>query len=166
MPLPTSSDPMGGKLSIDIGEVNVPAFMLGSVSANVTQVLRTSERLSGTTTNPSSQLDNPSFDVVFFPNKWSDLQYFMPENYEGTPDTSDGPFVMGSDTCELPEPVEVVFHYDCDDGTTRDVTLPVARVAFEDNSERNATDDLSVTIHFYPQPNAAGQVVYGTPEAS
>src|SRR5690606_27390959 len=150
------------KLSIDINGVTIPAFMLGSVSANVAQVLRTSERLSGTTTTPSSQLDNPSFDITFFPNQWADLQYFMPENYEGTPGGVDGAFVMGSDTCELPAPVEVVFHYDCDDGTTRDVTMPVARVAFEDNGERNATDDLSVTIHIYPQPNALGQVVYGS----
>lgn len=166
MAVPTSSNPMGGQLSIDIDDVTIPAFMLGSISANVAQVLRTSERLSGTTTTPSNQLDNPSYDVTFYPNEWADLQYFMPDNYEGTPGTSDGAFVMGSQTCDLPDPVEVVLHYDCDDGTTRDITMPVTRVAFEDNGERNATDDLSVTIHLYPQPNALGQIVYGTPAAS
>lgn len=166
MAIPTSSNPMGGKLGIDIDSVTIPAFMLGSVSANVTQVLRTSERLSGTTTTPSSQLDNPSFGVTFFPNQWADLQYFMPDNYEGTPGGTDGAFVLGGDSCELPDPVEVVLHYDCDDGTTRDITMPVTRVAFEDNGERNATDDLSVTIHLYPQPNAQGQIIYGTPVAS
>jgi hypothetical protein len=157
---------MGGKLSVEINEVVIPSFMLGSVSANVAQVLRTSERLSGTTTTPSNQLDNPSFDVVFFPNQWSDLQYFMPDNYDGTPGGTDGAFVLGGESCEIPEPVPVVFHYECEDGSTRDVTLPVTRVAFEDNGERNATDDLSVMIHLYPQPNAAGQVVYGTPATS
>ena len=154
-PVPTSSDPMGGKLSIEINNVLIPAFMLGSVSGNVTQLLRTSERLSGTTTTPSNQLDNPSFDVVFFPNTWKDLQYFFPDNVDGDS------IVFGSDTCALPESVPVVFHYDCDDGEARDINLPVAKVAFEDSSERNATDDLSVTIHIYPQPNAIGQVVYG-----
>lgn len=156
MPVPTASDPMGGKLSIEINSVVIPAFMLGSVSANVTQVLRTSERLSGTTTTPSSQLDNPVFDVMFYPNTWADLQYFFPENLDG------GAMVFGSEECSLPDATEVVFHYDCDDGTERDVTIPVARVSFEDNGERNATDDLGVMIHIYPQPNAAGQVVYGT----
>lgn len=162
MAVPTSSDPMGGKLSVVIDDVTIPAFLLGSVSANVTQVLRTSERLSGSTSTPSSQLDNPSFDIVFFPNEWADLQYFMPDNYDGTPGSSDGAFVLGSSECTLPDPVEVIFHYDCDDGTTRDVTIPVARVSFEDSSERNATDDLSVTIHIYPQPNELGQIIYGT----
>lgn len=166
MAVPTTSDPMGGKLSIDINSVNIPAFMLGSISANVAQVLRTSERLSGTTTTPTAQLDNPSFDVVFFPNEWADLQYFMPDNYDGTPGGVDGAFVLGGATCEIPDPVEVVLHYDCDDGTTRDVTMPVTRVSFEDNGERNATDDLSVTIHLYPQPNDDGQIIYGTPEGS
>lgn len=155
MPVPTSTDPMGGKLNIEINSVTIPSFMLGSVSANVTQVLRTSERLSGSTTSPSNQLDNPSFDITFFPNKWEDLQYFMPDNMDGTS------FVLGSSECSLPDPVPVVFHYECDDDETRDVSIPSARVAFEDNGERNATDDLSVTIHIYPQPNALGQVVYG-----
>lgn len=161
MPVPTVSDPMGGKLSVEINGVVIPSFLLGSVSANVTQVLRTSERLSGSTTTPSNQLDNPSFDIVFFPNKWSDLQYFMPGNYDGTPGGTDGSFVLGSSDCTLPSPVPVVFHYECEDGETRDVSIPSARVAFEDNGERNATDDLSVTMHIYPQPNALGQVVYG-----
>jgi len=166
MPVPTASDPMGGKLSIDINGVNIPAFMLGSISASVSQVLRTSERLSGTTTNPSNQLDNPSYDVTFYPNQWSDLQYFMPENYVGTPGGTDGAFILGTEECSLPEPTEVVLHYDCDDGTTRDITMPVTKVAFEDSSERNATDDLSVTIHLYPQPNALGQIIYGTAPTS
>lgn len=154
-PVPTSSDPMGGQLSVEINGVTIPAFMLGSVSGNVTQVLRTSERLSGTTSNPSNQLDNPVFDIVFFPNQWSDLQYFFPDNLDGSS------IVFGGSDCALPDPVPVVFHYDCEDDESRDVSLPSARVSFEDSSERNATDDLSVTIHIYPQPNALGQVVYG-----
>jgi len=155
-PVPTSSDPMGGKLSVEIDGVVIPSFMLGSVSPNVTQVLRTSERLSGTTTRPSNQLDNPVFDIVFFPNQWSDVGFFMPDYLDGNS------FVLGGGECSTPEPVEVIFHYECDDDTTRDITIPVALVSFEDNTERNATDDLSVTIHIYPQANAAGQIVYGT----
>src|SRR5690606_12730060 len=112
-PVPTSSDPMGGRLSVEINGVTIPSFMLGSVSGNVTQVLRTSERLSGTTTVPTSMLDNPSFDITFFPNTWADLQYFMPENY------ADGSFVLGSDECELPEPVSVSLIYECEDDDTR-----------------------------------------------
>lgn len=150
-PVPTSTDPMGGKLSIDINAVTIPAFMLGPISANVAPLLRTSERLSGTTTTPTTQLDNPSYDVTFFPNKWSDVGFFMPDNLE------DGSFIVGGDTCTLPDPAAVVFHYDCDDGTERDISF-TARVSFEDNGERNATDDLSVTIHLYP----VGAVTYGT----
>lgn len=156
MPLiPTSSDPMGGKLSLEINGVVIPAFMLGSVSGNVIQLLRTSERLSGTTTTPTNQLDNPVFDVVFFPNKWEDLAHFFPDNLDGES------IVFGGTDCALPEATAVVFHYDCEDDESRDINLPVAKVAFEDSSERNATDDLSVTIHIYPQPNAQGQVIYG-----
>lgn len=155
MPVPTTSDPMGGKLSVEIDETVIPSFMLGSVSGNVTQVIRTSERLSGTSSTPSNQLDNPQFDIVFFPNKWEDLQYFFPDNVDGTS------IVFGGDTCALPDAVPVIFHYECEDGTDRDVSLPVAKVSFEDSSERNQTDDLSVMIHIHPQPNSLGTVVYG-----
>lgn len=154
-PVPTSTDPMGGKISIDINSVTIPSFLLGSISANVAQLLRTSERLSGTTTTPTSQLDNPSYDVVYFPNKWSDVGYFMPDNLDGTS------FVIGGDSCTIPDPVLVVFHYECDDNEDRDVSF-MARVSFEDNGERNATDDLSVTIHLYP----VGAITYGAPVTS
>lgn len=161
MAVPTTSNPMGGPLEIEINGVTIPDFMIGTVSPNVPPLLRTSERISGSTTNPTNQLDNPSYDVVFYPNQWSDLQYFFPENYVGTPGGTDGYMAFGGSSCELPEAVPVVFHYKCDDGETRDTSLPVAKVAFEDNGEMNATDDRSVTIHIYPQPNALGQVVYG-----
>jgi len=153
-PVPTSTDAMGGKLSIDINEVTIPSFMLGEISSNVAQLLRTSERLSGTTTTPSSQLDNPSYDVTFFPNKWSDVGYFMPENLDGTA------FVVGGDSCTIPDATPVVFHYECEDDEDRDISF-TARVAFEDSSARNATDDLSVIIHLYP----VGAITYGTPQS-
>src|SRR5690606_4746917 len=104
-PVPTSTDPMDGKLSIDINGVTIPSFMLGEISANVAPLLRTSERLSGTTTTPTTQLDNPSYDVTFFPNQWTDVGYFMPDNLDGDS------FVVGGDSCTLPDPVDVVFHY-------------------------------------------------------
>lgn len=154
-PVPTSTDPMGGKLSIEINGVIIPSFMLGPISPNVAPLLRTSERLSGTTTTPTTQLDNPSYDVTFFPNKWSDVGFFMPDNLDGTA------FVVGGDSCTTPEPVQVVFHYECEEDEDRDVSF-MARVSFEDNSERNATDDLSVTIHLYP----VGAITYGTPATS
>jgi len=83
MPFPTATDPMGGKLSVEIGSTLIPSDFLGPLTANVSQV-------------------------------------------------------------------------------ERDVTFPVARVSFEDKSERNATDDLSVVIHIYPQVNPLGQIIYGT----
>lgn len=55
----------------------------------------------------------------------------------------------------------VVFHYECDETEDRDVSFD-ARVSFEDNGERNASDDLSVTIHFYP----IGDIRYGEHETS
>lgn len=159
-PVPTSSDPMGGRLAIEINGVTIPSFMLGEVSASVSQILRTSERLSGTSTTPTHMLDNPQFDVTFFPNKWSDLQYFMPDNMDGET------FVAGMDECSIPDPTEVKFVYECEDGDTRTITVPVARVSFEDSSSRTQTDDLSVMIHIFPQPNALGQVQYGAPITS
>lgn len=149
-PVPTSTDPMGGKLSIDINNVTIPSFMLGPITPNVAPLLRTSERLSGTTTTPTSQLDNPSYDITFFPNKWADVGFFMPDNLDGST------FVVGGGSCTTPEPVPVNFHYECEDSEDRDTNF-MARVAFEDNGERNATDDLSVTIHFYP----VGAISYG-----
>lgn len=149
-PVPTVSNPMGGRLSIEINGVSIPAFMLGSISANIAPLLRTSERISGTTTTPTTQLDNPSYDVTFFPNQWSDVGFFMPDNLDGST------FVIGGQSCTLPDPVPVTLHYDCESDDSRDVNF-TARVSFEDNGERNGTDDLSVVIHLYP----VGEISYG-----
>jgi len=157
MAVPTSSDPMGGKLSVTINNVTIPSFLIGSVSPSVKQVLRTSDRLSGSTTSPSNQLDNPSFEVVFYPNKWADLQYFMPDSMND----DNTALILGGSDCSIPAAVPVVLHYECEDDEDRDVSMPSVRVSFEDNKERNAADDLSVTIHIYPQPNAMGQIIYG-----
>jgi len=155
-PVPTFTDPMGGKLSIDINGVTIPSFMLGEITPNIAPLLRTSERLSGTTTTPTNQLDNPSYDISFFPNKWSDLQYFMPDNMDGDA------FVIGDGgSCTIPEPVPVVFHYECEEDEDRDRSF-TARVSFEESGPDNATDDKSVTIHFYP----VGAITYGTPATS
>lgn len=155
MPVPTTPNPMGGKLTVEIDGVVIPSFMLGNVSASVSEILRTSERLSGTTTTPTGLLDNPQFDITFFPNTWADMQYFMPDNMDGTS------FVMGASTCVVPTDVPVILHYECDADETRDVSLPVCKVSFEDTSDRTQADDLSVMIHIYPQPNPLGTVVYG-----
>lgn len=154
-PVPTSTNPIGGKLSVEINGVTIPSFMLGEVSASVSQVLRTSERLSGTSSTPTSMLDNPQFDITFYPNTWADLQYFLPDNMQGDA------FVLGSTTCSLPEATEVRFVYECEDSDDRTITMPVAFVSFEDSNARTQTDDLAVTIHIHPQPNADGQLIYG-----
>lgn len=159
-PVPTSSNPMGGRLSVEINGVVIPSFMLGEVSASVTQILRSSERLSGTSTTPTNMLDNPQYDITFFPNNWSDLQYFMPDNMDGST------FVLGSTECTIPEATEVKFVYECEDDDARTITMPVAKVSFEDSTARTQTDDLSVMIHIYPQPNSLGQIQYGAPITS
>lgn len=167
MPFPTVSDAMAGELEItinhaDSSSVTINSNFVGAFSPNHTQVVRTSDRLSGTTSRPTNQLDNPSTSVPIYLNEWSDVQYLMPDSMDGEA------FVLGSGgNCVVPEPAEVIFHYVCDgEDTSKDMRYPVADIGFEDTGERNATDELAVNFIFYPRPNAEGQVVYGNSDES
>lgn len=167
MPFPTVSNAMSGEMEITINHadnssVTIDSNFLGNWSPSHTQVVRTSERLSGTTSRPTNQLDNPSSSVPIYLNKWSDVQYLMPESMDGEA------FVLGSGgNCTVPEPAEIIFHYVCDgEDTSRDTVYPSAYIGFEDTGERNATEELAVNFIFYPTVNPRGQVVYGTEETS
>lgn len=167
MAFPTTSNAMAGEMEITINydggtSVTIPSGFLGNWTPNFTQLTRSSERLSGNVTTPTNQLDNPEVTVPVYVNQWSDMQYIMPENMDGQA------FILGSGgSCTVPENAEVVFHYVCDgNDRSRDITLPKARIGFEDTNERNATDELAVNLHFYPLPNPRGQVVYGDEASS
>lgn len=155
MPFPTTSDPMSGDVEITIGSTLINSNFVGTITPSVSPVIRTSDRISGTSSRPSGRLDNPSFVATIYLNDWSDMQYIMADYMDGDS------FVLGSTECSIPDPVLVNFHYSCDDDEARDINLPVAYVAFEDTNERNANDELAVSIYFYPQVNPLGQVVYG-----
>lgn len=164
---PTVPDAMAGEMEITINyeggsSVTINSNFIGSWTPSFSPLVRTSERLAGSTSRPTNQLDNPSATVPIYLNKWSDLQYIMPDNMDGEA------FVLGSGgSCTVPDPAEVIFHYVCDgENTDRDITLPVAYIGFEDTNERNATDELAVNLNLYPQPNPRGQVVYGTQATS
>lgn len=162
-PVPTASNPMGGKASVAINNVEIPSFMLGEITPNVAPELRTSERLSGTSTRPSGNLDNPSYDIVFFPNNWADLGFFLPSDYN-VPSGSQtlGNFILGGGTCVAQSPVPVNIHYECEGTDDRDTYMAQALIAIELNQAYTGTDDMSVLIHVYPQANAGGQIRLGT----
>lgn len=166
MPFPIVSDAMAGEMEITINyegasSVTINSNFLGAWTPSFSPLVRTSERLSGSSSRPTNQLDNPSAVVPIFLNKWSDLQYIMPDNMDGEV------FILGSGgSCTVPTPAEVIFHYVCDENTDRDITLPVAYIGFEDTNERNANDELAINLNLYPQTNPLGQVVYGTQATS
>lgn len=156
---PTQANAMGGPSEVEIDNVVIGAEFIGEITPSVTPVLRTSERQSGTTTRPTSLLDNPEYSFPLYLNSYQDLQYIFPDAWDGSA------IVAGTETCSLPDPVEVVFRGKCSP-TGDTVTMPAAYVTFEDNLARNGTDDRGVTVHVYPQPNAQGQVRYGSDGSS
>lgn len=166
MPFPTVSDAMAGEMEITINyesgsSVTINPNFIGNWTPDFKPLVRTSERLAGSTSRPTKQLDNPSATVPIYLNKWSDIQYILPESMDGEA------FVLGSGgSCVIDEPAEVIFHYVCDETGEKDITLPVAYIGFEDTNERTATGEVAVNFNLYPQPNPRGQVVYGIEETS
>lgn len=161
MPFPTVSSALTGETEITITypsetPVTIPSNFIGSWTPSFSPQVLESPRLSGTSSRPNGKFDNPTAQAVIYLNKFSDIQYLIPDAMEG--DTA----VFGSTgTCYVPVPAEVLFHNPCAEDDSNDITLPNAFISFEDTNERNATDEVAVMINFYPQAGPEGQVRYG-----
>lgn len=155
MPFPTAANAMGGPSEVEIDGILVGADFVGEITPSVTPVLRTSERQSGTTSKPTTLLDNPEYTFPLYLNAYQDLGFLFPDLLDA------GDVVLGGGSCSLPEPVEVIFRGKCSP-TGDTVIMPSAYVYFEDNLARNGTDDRGVTVHVLPAPNEDGQIRYGS----
>ena len=163
MPVPTSADSMGGKASVAINGVEIPSFMLGEITLNFEEGTRTSDRLSGTVNRPSGNFDTSEVSIVFYPNRWDDLQYFFPDDYNAASGTADwGNIIFGGGTCSTKTAVPANIHYECEGTDDRDVYIPNALARVTLDSTYNQTDDLAVTITLMAQPGTSGIVRLGT----
>lgn len=166
--LPTVSKPMSGKVSLQVNGYDIPSWMLGELTPNVAPEIRSSERLSGTTSRPSGNLDNPSYDIVFYPNDWADLSVFAPTGYNAPTSGAQelGNFILGGGSCMSNDPVPVNIHPECNDTDDQDAHIFAALISIELSQAYTATDDMSVMIHIYPQPTSEGTIRLGTGDLS
>lgn len=163
MPVPTAADSMGGKASVAINHVEIPSFMLGEIVLNIEEGTRSSDRLSGTVNKPSGTFDNAEVTITYYPNRWADLQYFFPDDYNAPSGTADwGNIIFGGGACSTKNPVPVNIHYECEGTDDRDVYIPHALARVTLDSTYNQSDDLAVTITLMAQPGTQGIVRLGT----
>lgn len=163
MAVPTVADAMGGRASVAINNVEIPAFMLGEITPNFEEGTRSRTTLAGIVNRPSGVFDTAELTFTFFPNQWDDLQYFFPEDYNAPSGEQPwGNVIFGAGTCTTKVAVPVNVHYECEGTDDRDIYIYSALARLTFNPTMNESDDLSVTITLMAQPTANGLLRLGT----
>lgn len=156
---------LGGKMDIALNETFLPASILGEVSFDIAEGTRSSTRLSGTSTRPSGTMETQQATVTMFLRSMNDLALLFPGRWNAptAPQTA-GNLIINADECVTADAGPVNFHHVCDgENDKNDVFFYNASAQFSFNGTVNNSDDLSVEVTFFAEPDTQGRSIrFGT----
>lgn len=154
---------MAGKWEMSIGNVLIPAELLGELAISYEEGTSEADTQAGTITTPNGKAETaeatttiylPSFD--YLKNIYSDL-YNAPTG-EGT----SGNVIFGSNTCQTQTPVEVNIHPVCETNDNNDIHFS-ALIAHTFDLTLSTSDPVSIETTMYLQPtDTNGRLRVGT----
>lgn len=153
---------LGGKASVSLNGVKIPAHLISDegVTTTLTEGTREVATMAGTFRQPSGTYDEAglSFNVVL-PSMFY-LKNLFPEAFTASTDrpTIAGQTVFGGNDCTIRANTPVVVHYECDENSDNDVYLPNGSVQASLELVQNASDPVSVAITVNALPDDNGVI--------
>ena len=157
--------PLIGKKTIYIGQETIPPELVQDEAATVTATPSTTEVSSqaGTINVPNGAYDELSAvvhiiipDVSYlgriFPGAWT------PANF-GNGET--GQLRFGAGECKTVDPVPIVIHNVCDDGSSQDIRIPEGLIQNGAEFTVSLTDPTVIDVNITPLANSEGAIVFG-----
>ena len=158
---------MGGKVSVSLNGVTIPAQFISDegVTTTLTEGTREVTTMAGTFTQASGTYDEATvvFNVVL-PNM-NYLKNIFPDLYTASTDrpTAAGQTVFGGDSCTVRENTPIVVHYSCEPNSDNDVYVPNAALQATVELAQNASDPVTIAVTANAQPDDNGVIaILGT----
>jgi hypothetical protein len=153
------SQVLGGPAEVAINGITIPASLLSEVSVELTEGTRERDTLGGHFTKPSGVLDTAQATFTLYLPSMDYLKNIFPDRYNAPSGEQDtGNIIFNSDTCVTSEAGPVNIHYTCEPLDNNDVYIYSGLAMLNFNPTYNASDDLTIEVTIYAQPDDDGNV--------
>lgn len=150
---------LGGPAEVAINGITIPASLLSEVAVELTEGTRERETLGGTFTKPSGVLETAQATFTMYLPSMDYLKNIFPGRYNAPSGEQDtGNVIFNSDTCTTTDAGPVNIHYTCEPLDNNDVHIYSGIAALNFNPTYNASDDVTVEVTIYAQPDDDGNV--------
>lgn len=150
---------LGGPAEVSLNGITIPASLLSEVSVEFTEGTRERETLGGTFTKPSGVLDTAQVTFTLYLPSMDYLKNIFPERYNAPSGEQDtGNVIFNSDNCTTTTAGPVNIHYTCEPLDNNDVFIYNGAAALNFNPTYNASDDLTIEVMIYAQPDDDGNI--------
>ena len=150
---------LGGAAEVALNEVYVPSQLLSEVNVELSEGTRERTTLGGTFSRPSGVFETAMATFTMYLPSMDYLKNIFPGRYNApsAPQTT-GNLIFSSSTCASIDAGPVNIHYTCDNNDNNDVFFYNGHVQMNFNPTYNASDDLTVEITVYANPDDDGNV--------
>lgn len=150
---------LGGLMDIAMNETLIPASVLSEVEFELEEGVRERETLAGKYSRPSgTQESSTATFTIFLPNL-DYLKNIFPGRYNApTGPQTVGNIIVNANECVTTDAGPVNFHYTCDTNDANDIYFYNASALLNFNGTVNNTDDFSIEVTLYAEPDENGNV--------
>lgn len=153
---------MAGKWEMSIGNVLIPAELLGELSINYEEGTSEAETQAGTITTPNGKAETAEATTTIFLPNFDYLKNIYSDIYNEGGEGLTGNVIFGASTCKTQTPVEVNIHPVCDSNDANDLHFS-ALIAHKFELTLSTSDPVSIETTMYLQPtDTNGRLRVGT----
>lgn len=152
-----------GTYEMSIGNVLIPAELLGDISPNYDEATVSSDTQAGTRTTPLGKPATAEMTFTLFLPNIDYLKTLWDEAYNaGTNPQTTGNIIFGNGSCQSREALPINIHPVCDDNDDNDIHIFAGIVKQTFNPTLSGTEVLQVESTIFMQPTSDGYIRLGT----
>lgn len=152
-----------GTYEMSIGNVLIPAELLGDISPNYDEATVSSDTQAGTRTTPLGKPSTAELTFTLFLPSIDYLKTLWNEAYSaGTSPQTTGNIIFGNGSCQSRTPLPINIHMVCESTDDNDIHIYGGIVKQTFNPTLSGTEVLQIESTIYMQPTDNGYIRLGT----
>lgn len=149
---------LGGPAEVALNGTAIPPELLSEVNVELTEGTRERSTLAGNFSKPSGVLDTAQVQFTMYLPSIDYLKNIFPDRYNAPAGNTTGNIIVGSNNCATVQGGPVNIHFTCEYTDANDVFLYNGLVQMNFNPTYNGTDDLTVEVTIFANPDDDGNV--------